>query len=88
MYILLIIASFIFNEFLVINICGLANNTKLFLESKEIKDFSLMDENNENEDISEGIVVYNNDIYFVQLNNNNINNNEEMVTEMADFSPK
>ena len=83
MYILLIIASFIFNEFLVINICG------LFLESKEIKDFSLMDDNNENEDISEGIVVYNNDIYFVQLNdNNNINNNEEMATEMADFSPK
>ena len=88
MYILLIIASFIFNEFLVINICGLANNTKLFLESKEIKDFSLMDDNSENEDIPEGIVVYNNDIYFVQLNNNNINNNEEMVTEMANFSPK
>ena len=88
MYILLIIASFIFNEFLVINICGLANNTKLFLESKEIKDFSLMDDNNENEDIPEGIVVDNNDIYFVQLNNNNINNNEEMATEMADFSPK
>ena len=89
MYILLIIASFIFNEFLVINICGLANNTKLFLESKEIKDFSLMDDNSEHEDVPEGIVVYNNDIYFVQLNdNNNINNNEEMATEMADFSPK
>ena len=89
MYILLIIASFIFNEFLVINICGLANNTKLFLESKEIKDFSLMDDNSEHEDVPEGIVVYNNDIYFVQLNdNNNINNNEERETEMADFSPK
>ena len=34
MYILLIFASFIFNEFLVINLnlCGLANNTKLFLD--------------------------------------------------------
>ena len=32
MYILLIIASFIFNEFLVINICGMAKNTKLFLD--------------------------------------------------------
>ena len=32
MYILLILASFIFNEFLVINICGMAKNTKLFLD--------------------------------------------------------
>ena len=32
MYFLLILASFIFNEFLVINICGMAKNTKLFLD--------------------------------------------------------
>ena len=44
MYILLIIASFILNEFLVINICGLANNTKLFLEYKEKNDLSLIGE--------------------------------------------
>ena len=42
MYILLIIVSFIFNEILVINICGLANGTKLFLDYKEQKDLSLI----------------------------------------------
>ena len=48
MYILLIIASLIFNEFLVVNICGLANNTKLFLDYKEKNDFNLIGElNNE-----------------------------------------
>ena len=41
MYILLIIVSFIFNEILVINICGLANG-KLFLDYKEQKDLSLI----------------------------------------------
>ena len=43
MYILLIIASLIFNEFLVINICGLANNTQLFLDYKAENDLSLID---------------------------------------------
>ena len=32
MYIILTIAALIYNEFLVINICGLAKNTKLFLD--------------------------------------------------------
>ena len=32
MYILLVFASFIFNEYLIINICGLAKNTKVFLD--------------------------------------------------------
>ena len=31
-FILLILSSFIYNEFLVINICGLASKTNLFLE--------------------------------------------------------
>ena len=35
MFILLIFASFIYNDFLVINICGLSKNTKLFLEYEE-----------------------------------------------------
>ena len=35
MYILLIFSTFIYNEFLVINICGLSKNTKLFLEYEE-----------------------------------------------------
>ena len=46
MYILLIFASFIYNEFLVINICGLANDTKLFLDYKEKEDLFLMNEMN------------------------------------------
>ena len=44
MYVLLIIASFIFNEIVVINICGLANGTQLFLDYKEQKDLSLINE--------------------------------------------
>ena len=55
MYILLIFASLIFNEFLVINICGLANGTKLFLDYKEQKDLFLINEafneDNENDNI-------------------------------------
>ena len=46
MYIVLIFASFIYNEFLVINICGLANDTKLFLDYKEKEDLFLMNEMN------------------------------------------
>ena len=46
MYILLIFASFIYNEFLVINKCGLANDTKLFLDYKEKEDLFLMNEMN------------------------------------------
>ena len=34
MYILIILASFIYNEFIVINICGLSENTKLILVKK------------------------------------------------------
>ena len=34
-FILLILSTFIYNEFLVINIYGLAKNTKLFLDYKE-----------------------------------------------------
>ena len=50
MHILLIIASLIFNEIFVINICGLANGTKLFLNYKEQKDLSLI--NNISNDFS------------------------------------
>ena len=39
MYIILIIASFIYNEFLVINICGLSKNTKLFLDYEAENEF-------------------------------------------------
>ncbi len=54
MYILLIIVSCIFNEFLVINICGLANGTKLFLDYKEQADLSLInDENKINKNLLE-----------------------------------
>ena len=45
MFILLIISSCIFNEFWVIDLCGLANGTKLFLDYKEQKDIYLIDDN-------------------------------------------
>ena len=61
MYILLIIASFIFNEFLVINLCGLANDTKLFLDYKENIDFKLIHQITINDDLTDD-------------NNNNDNN--------------
>ena len=53
MYILLIIASFIFNEFLVINLCGLANDTKLFLDYKENIDFKLIHQITINDDLTD-----------------------------------
>ena len=39
MFILLILSSIIYNEYLVINICGLSKNTQLFLDYKEKSDF-------------------------------------------------
>ena len=65
MYILLILASFIYNEFLVINVCGLANNTKLFLYYKEQKDLSLINDNNSNDNTTTDD----------NINDNNINDN-------------
>ena len=38
MYILIILASFIYNEFIVINICGLSKNTTLILVEKSKKE--------------------------------------------------
>ena len=52
MYIILIITSFIYNEFLVINICGLSNDTKLFLEYKERYDLLLVEDTHDSEDLS------------------------------------
>ena len=62
MYVLLIIASFIFNEIVVINICGLANSTQLFLDYKEQKDLSLINEINSELNSSEYLSERNNDI--------------------------
>ena len=58
MYILLILASFIFNEIIVINACGLAEGTQLFLDYKEQEDLFLIKDINYSEatgesDISE-----------------------------------
>ena len=55
MYILLLVSSFIYNEFLVINLCGLAKNTKLFLDYKEKKELSLIKDNNRNGNLNEDI---------------------------------
>ena len=49
----LLFAAFIYNEFFVINICGLANGTKLFLDYKEKKELSLISENNTNDHLIE-----------------------------------
>ena len=38
MFILLILSAFIYNEFLVLNICGLSKNTKLFLDYEAKKE--------------------------------------------------
>ena len=76
MYILLIIASLIFNEFVVINVCGLANNTILFLDYKEKNDLSLIGElNNEitpDDLISEDNIEENNRNSVVGKKENNI----------------
>ena len=58
MFILLIIAAFIYTEFLVINVCGLGNNTYLFLyyESKEEISNDKMIERNNNDD-EQGIEI-------------------------------
>ena len=76
MYILLIFTSLIFNEFLVIKICGLANNTKLFLDYKEKADLSSIEEihhdNNLKEYLSEGSKEENIRIPFMTESINNI----------------
>ena len=80
MYILLIFASFIFNEFLVINLCGLANNTKLFLDYKEKNDLSLINENNDNytnnDNLTDVIIEENNQRSTL---NNGIDSNIELT---------
>ena len=52
MYLLLIFAAFIYNEFLVINICGLSKNSKLFLDY-EAKREILLEEEKESRNDSE-----------------------------------
>ena len=72
MYILLIIASLIFNEFVVINICGLANGTQLFLDYKEQKDLSLINEINSEFNSSEFLSERNSDIITERKSKNKI----------------
>ena len=55
-FIVLILSSFIFNEYLVINICGLSKNTKLFLDYEAEKDI-LSSEINEGERASDAIEI-------------------------------
>ena len=59
MFILLIIASFIYTEVLVINICGLGKNTNLFLyyESKEEISSGKMIENNDNDNDDDDLYI-------------------------------
>lgn len=53
MYIILIATSFIYNEFLVLNFCGLSKDTKLFLDFKEQFDLSLIDYSQEEEGVED-----------------------------------
>ena len=72
MYILLIIASFIFNEIVVINIFGLANGTQLFLDYKEQNDLSLIHEINSEFNSSEFLSERNSDIITERKSKNKI----------------
>ena len=54
MYIILLLIACIYNEFLVLNICGLSKDTKLFLDYKEKEDLLLTemtDEDSNQDDI-------------------------------------
>ena len=53
MYILLIFSAFIYNEFIVINICGLSKNTKLFLEYEEKNELAIIKINYNGDDIDD-----------------------------------
>ena len=50
MFIFLIFSSIIYNEYLVINICGLSKNSQLFLDFKETNDFlTIISEDTDND---------------------------------------
>ena len=56
LYILLLIIACIYNEFLVVNICGLSKDTKLFLDyqaKKEKEDLILFEKINEDVNLDE-----------------------------------
>ena len=69
-FILLILAALIYNEFLVVNICGLAKYTKLFLDYEAKRDFSMsqgiIDIDDEDNDSNNAIEIKS---YIVQNNN-------------------
>ena len=81
MYILLIIASCIFNEFWVINLCGFANNTKLFLDYKEQADLILIDQVNigKNSEITLSEAEIEENIRTSSIRGSTINNNIELT---------
>ena len=59
MYVILILASFIYNEYLVINVCGLSKNTKLFLDYEAKIDYSSSRLSNVNTELSSNILETN-----------------------------
>ena len=81
MYILLIIASLIFNEFVVINVCGLANNTKLFLDYKEKNDLNLIGELN-NEITPDDLIS---DVNIEENKRNSLVGKKENNIELTEF---
>ena len=74
MCILLILSALIFNEILVINICGLAKNTKLFLEYEAENENSINEEKEDNEDIEIYESKFNIGIQEIEFDENSWNN--------------
>ena len=64
MYILLILSSFIFNEFIIINICGLSKSTALFLDYEAKNEISFR---NDSEDSANSSIIKNKSEGFSEL---------------------
>ena len=81
LYLVLIFASLIYNEFIVLNFCGFQKNTNLFLQKKAIEDLEqTILNNNENELFPED-ENYNNEIINIKENLNN-ESRESNLTEI------
>ena len=81
LYLVLIFASLIYNEFIVLNFCGFQKNTNLFLQKKEIEDLELTILNNNENELFPEDENYNNEIINIKENLNN-ESRESNLTEI------
>ena len=72
-FIILIFAAFIYNEFFIINICGLSKNTKLFLEYEEVNDIFASGINENDEDNNSEVIELN--TYIIKKDESTDNEN-------------